>query len=284
MTVQLKLKKEPDIPIEADSITPTHFAGKKSSEIGELPILQGNRTLKLVDYFAVSGEPGETADDTDIVITGNLSKFKMIGKEMNGGKITIEGDVGMHLGAEMIAGRIHVKGSVGPWAAAEMKGGNIQIEGDAGDYLCSGYRGSTDGMQGGRVYVAGNVGREMGSHMRKGFIAVKGNVGEGAAVRMKGGSIIVCGTIGDRFGVEATKGMLFALGKLESLLPTYKFSGTAEREFTSYYVRYLKDRRPDFVSEDILGDAKWTKFIGDFAEADPKEEIYVLTKNNEHLL
>ena len=27
MTVQLKLKKEPDIPIEADTITPTHFAG-----------------------------------------------------------------------------------------------------------------------------------------------------------------------------------------------------------------------------------------------------------------
>jgi formylmethanofuran dehydrogenase subunit C len=284
MTVQLKLKKEPDIPIETDTITPTHFAGKKLSEIGELPILQGNRTLKLVDYFGISGKSGETADETEIVITGNLSKVKMIGKGMNGGKITIEGDVGMHLGAEMVAGRIHVKGSVGPWAAAEMKGGNIQIEGDAGDYLCSGYRGSTDGMQGGRVYVAGNVGREMASHMRKGFIAVRGNVGEGAAVRMKGGNIIVCSTIADRFGVEATKGMLFALGKLESLLPTYKFSGTSEREFTNYYVQYLKDRRPDFVSEDIAADAKWTKFMGDFAEADPKEEIYVLTKNNEHLL
>jgi formylmethanofuran dehydrogenase subunit C len=165
-----------------------------------------------------------------------------------------------------------------------MKGGNIQIEGDAGDYLCSGYRGSTDGMQGGRVYVAGNVGREMGSHMRKGFIAVKGDVGEGAAVRMKGGTIMVSGTIADRFGIEATKGMLFALGKLESLLPTYKFSGTSEREFTSYYVRYLKDKRPDFLSEDVSGDAKWTKFMGDFAEADPKIEIYVLSKNNEHLL
>ena len=284
MKTYLKLIQEPDIPIEADTITPTHFAGKSHSEIGKLPILQGNQTHDLAVFFNISGDVGPTPDETEISVEGNLRNVKMIGKGMDGGKIVVEGNVGMHLGAEMISGRIHVKGSVGAWAAAEMQGGNIQIEGDAGDYLCAGYRGSTDGMSGGRVYVAGNVGREMASHMRKGFIAIKGNVEGLSAARMKGGTIIVVGNMAARVGVQATKGMILCLGKIESVLPTYKFSGKSEREFVNYYLRYLKSRRPDFLSEDIDFSEKWVKFMGDFAEGDPKEEIYVRAINNEHLL
>ncbi|MFW9918001.1 MAG: formylmethanofuran dehydrogenase subunit C [Candidatus Thorarchaeota archaeon] len=283
MTVSLILTKEPDLPIEADTITPSHFAGKSTSEIGKLPILQGNKFLELGEFFKISGEAGDSPDTTEISISGNLQKVKMIGKGMNGGQITIDGDVGMYLGAEMIAGRIHVKGSVGPWAATEMAGGNIQIEGDAGDRLCAGYRGSIEGMSGGRVYVSGNVGREMASQMRKGFIAVKGNVGELAAAKMKGGTIIVCGSLAERSGVGATKGMIFALGKVESLMPTYLFSGTSEREFTNYYLRYLKSRRPDFLGEEISASEKWTKYMGDFAEGSPKQEIYVRANLNDHL-
>ena len=284
MTVYLKLTQEPDIPLEADTITPSHFAGKSAAEIGSLPVLQGNQTLELKTFFDVSGESGSSPDETEIVVSGNLKNVKMIGKGMSGGRITVEGDVGMYLGAEMIAGRIHVKGSVGSWAAAEMEGGNSQIEGDAADYLCAGYRGSPDGMKGGRVYVAGNVGREMGSHMRKGFVAVKGNVDTLAGVRMKGGTIIVVGDMAERVGVEATKGMILCLGKMDSLLPTYKFSGKSEREFTNYYLRYLRSRRPDFLTEDIDMNEKWSKFMGDFAEGDPKIEIYLQTSKNEHLL
>jgi formylmethanofuran dehydrogenase subunit C len=283
MTVILSLRKNPDIPLEADTITPTHFAGKNMKEIKALPVQKGNETLKLGDFFDISGDSGPTPDETDILVKGDLRKIKMIGKGMNGGTITVEGDTGMYLGAEMIAGRIHVKGSVGPWAAAEMEGGNIQIEGDAGDYLCAAYRGTTDGMKGGRVYVAGNVGREMAAHLRKGFIAVKGNVGTQAAIRMMGGTIIVVGDIAERVGVQATKGMIFCLGKIDSLFPTYKFSGSSEREFVNYYLRYLKDRRPDFLSENIDVSEKWTKFIGDFSEASPGEEIYVRALMNQHL-
>jgi formylmethanofuran dehydrogenase subunit C len=284
MTVNLSLKTEPDLPIEADMIVPHHFMGKTVEEIGKLPVLQGNQTLQLKDFFDIQGQAGETAEDTEIHIVGDLRKVKMIGKGMNGGRITVEGDVGMYLGAEMIAGRIHVKGSVGSWAAAEMQGGNIQIEGNAGDRLCTDYRGSKDGMTGGRVYVAGNVGREMGSHMRKGFITVKGNVDELAAARMSGGTIIVCGNLAGRVGASATKGMIFVLGKIESIMPTYVPSGTSEREFTNYYLRYVKSRRPDFIQADIPYTEKWMKFMGDLAEEDPKEEIYVRASKNGHLL
>jgi len=284
MTVILSLRKAPDIPLEADTITPTHFAGKGVKEIEEIPIQLGNEVLKLKDFFDISGESGPTPDETEILVKGDLRKVKMIGKGMNGGRIIVEGDTGMYLGAEMIAGRIHVKGSVGPWAAAEMEGGNIQIEGDAGDYLCAGYRGTTDGMRGGRVYVAGNVGREMAAHMRKGFIAVKGNVGPQSAIRMMGGTIIVVGNMAERVGVQATKGTIFCLGKIDSLFPTYKFSGSSEREFANYYLRYLKERRPDFLSEDIKSSEKWVKYMGDFAEASPGEEIYIRASKNQHLI
>ncbi len=284
MTVILSLRKAPDIPLEADTVTPTHFAGKGVKEIGEIPVQCGNEVLKLKDFFDVSGKSAPNPDETDILVKGDLRKVKMIGKGMNGGQITVEGDVGMYLGAEMVAGRIHVKGSVGPWAAAEMEGGNIQIEGDAGDYFCSGYRGTPEGMRGGRVYVAGNVGREMASHMRKGLIAVKGNVGPQSAIRMMGGTIIVIGDMAERVGVQATKGMIFCLGKMESLFPTYKFSGSSEREFINYYLRYLKERRPDFLSENISPSEKWVKYMGDFAEANPGEEIYIRASKNQHLI
>lgn len=284
MTVILSLRKVPDIPLEADTITPTHFAGKSVKEIKAISVQHGNETLTLGDFFDISGESGPTADETEILVKGDLKSVKMIGKGMNGGRITVEGDTGMYLGAEMIAGRIHVKGSVGPWAAVEMEGGNIQIDGDADDYLCSGYRGTAEGMKGGRVYVAGNVGREMAAHMRKGFIAVKGNVGPQSAIRMMGGTIIVIGDMAERVGVQATKGLIICLGKLTSLFPTYKFSGSSEREFINYYLRYLKDRKPDFLSEDIMISEKWVKYMGDFSEASPGEEIYIRSLKNQHLL
>ena len=280
----MSLKQVPDIPIEADTITPSAFAGKTIEQIGKLEVIQGSGSRELREFFEIKGNPAESAEETEIVLTGDLRKVKMIGKGMNGGIIKIEGDVGMHLGAEMIAGRISVKGSVDAWAGAEMSGGNIQIEGNAGDYLCACYRGSSDGMKGGRVYVAGNVGREMALHMRKGFIAVKGNVAEMAAARMKGGTIMVCGELGPRACTESTKGMVFALGKIDSISPTYKYSGSSEREFTGYYVRYLKSRRPDFIQSDISSSEKWAKFVGDFAEAEAKTEIYARLVLNTHLV
>jgi len=284
MTVLLTLKQVPDIPIEADMITPNAFAGKTLAQIGKLKVLQGRISCELQDFFDIKGEAADSAEETVISLSGDLRKVKFIGKGMNGGIINIDGDTGMHLGAEMVAGRITVSGSVDAWACAEIKGGNVQIEGDADDYLCAGYRGTPDGMTGGRVFVAGNVGNEMALHMRKGFIAVKGNVGDMAGVRMRGGTIIVCGELGPRACIEAAKGMVFALGKVNSLPPTYKYSGTSEREFTGYYIRYLKSRRPDFLESDILYSEKWMKFVGDFAEAESKMEIYTRLILTSHLV
>ena len=79
MTVILSLREAPDIPLEADTITPTHFAGKSVKDIEEIPIQQGNEVLKLKDFFDISGESGPTPDETEILIKGDLKKVKMIG-------------------------------------------------------------------------------------------------------------------------------------------------------------------------------------------------------------
>ncbi len=283
MTVVLTLKRPLDIPLEAEIITPSNFAKKTLAQIGKLSVHQGNQMYSLKDFFKIEGKAGKKSNETEIIVHGNLRKVKMIGKEMDGGRITVDGDAGMYLGAEMIAGRIHVKGSVDDWAAAEMKGGNIQIEGDAGYYLCAGYRGSKEGMQGGRVYVAGDVKGEMAAHMRRGFIAVRGNAQSPCAARMMGGTIIVVGDIDERVGLHAMRGMIICLGKVTSVLPTYKYSGSSEREFVNYYLRYLRSHRPDFLDENIGVNEKWMKFIGDFAEENPDEEVYVREVKNQHL-
>ncbi len=284
MTIHLHLKDIPETSLEADVITPSHFAGMSLSEIASLPLHLGNRTVPLSTFFEVSGTPSELVDSTEIRITGTLSRVKMIGKQMNGGRIFIEGDVGMYLGAEMIAGRIHVKGSVGHWAGAEMCGGNLQIEGDAGDHLCAGYRGSQEGMRGGRVYVAGDVGRGAAAHMRRGFIAIKGNLGENAAAKMLGGTIIVVGDVGPRTGINATRGMMFVLGKMDSILPTYRVTRVAPVEVAMYYLRYLNKIRPDFLQCSVSYEDDWVQLTGDFAEGRPRMLVFARYTANEHLL
>jgi formylmethanofuran dehydrogenase subunit C len=284
MPVTISLGNPLDLPVEAETLIPGALAGLALPEIRKLEVYQGNQTLSLGEIFTVKGRTGKTAGSTEIVLQGDLRKVKRIGQGMDGGLIRVEGSTGMYLGAEMVAGRIHVTGSVDSWAAAEMKGGNIQIEGDAADYLCAGYRGSWEGMNGGRVYVGGSVGREMASHLRRGFIAVKGNVEAPAAARMMGGSIIVVGNMKDRVGIQATRGMIFVLGSIESILPTYKFSGSSEREFVNYYLRYLQSKRPDFLEHSVGSEERWIKFLGDFAEEDTWAEIYVREAANKHLL
>jgi formylmethanofuran dehydrogenase subunit C len=284
MTVHLLVRETPDIPVETDTVTPSHFFKAGAKKIAALPVQQGNQTRELGDFFEIKGQLGDSVDSTEIQVSGDLRKFKMLGRGMKGGRLEIVGDAGMYVGAEMVAGRIHVTGSVGSWAGAEMQGGNVQIEGDAGDCLCASYRGSLEGMKGGRVYVAGDAGREMASHMRRGFIAVKGSVGDHAAAKMQGGTIVVLGALQQRFGISATRGMLIVLGKVESLLPTYRYSGTADREFVPYYLNYLRSRRPDFIPGAVEATEKWIKFMGDFAEGRPYVEVYARTAQNTHLL
>jgi formylmethanofuran dehydrogenase subunit C len=92
--ITLAIRSAVSVPIEAETITPHALTGKRVSEIEALPVVQGNATARLGDFFQVSGDA-----DGAVRLTGDCSRVKYIGKGMTDGRIEVDGDAGMHLGA-----------------------------------------------------------------------------------------------------------------------------------------------------------------------------------------
>ena len=72
------------------------------------------------DFFTVDGEGGD-----EIEIRGDAAKVKWIGRDMTRGRITVQGNAGMHLGAYLRGGGIEVTGNASDWVGAEMLNGLI---------------------------------------------------------------------------------------------------------------------------------------------------------------
>ena len=163
--VKLTLTKVPELYLEAENITPDHFAGKTAQQIGELHVHLGNTTAKISDYFTVEGKGGATAADTKIIISGPTDKVKYIGMKMTAGEIEVQGNTDMYTAAWMAGGKIHVKGNVDSFCAIGMTGGEFIVDGNAKNYLAASYRGDWRGMQGGKVIVKGNAGSDTATFM-----------------------------------------------------------------------------------------------------------------------
>jgi len=251
----LTLRIQPRAPLEAEVITPDHFEGKSAAAISAMPVMHGNQPALLGDFFEVSADGA-----SEIVLNGDLSRVKNIAARMSLGRVTVNGDAGMHLGAWMRGGEISVSGNTGDWAGAEMTGGKIHVCGNAGHGLGGAYRGSRHGMNRGLIVVEGNAGNEVGALMRRGLIVVKGEVGDFAGAFMIAGSIIVFGKMGIRAGAGLLRGTIVAFQTPE-LLPTFRYDCryrpvflklvfgelqlqgvTVPEEFaTGYYRRYSGD-------------------------------------------
>src|SRR5438132_9583489 len=94
------------IPVEAEIITPDQLAGKSPAEIAALPVQHGNAPAPLGEFFMIEGD----AADQHVVLEGDCAKVKLVGTGMKSGRITIRGNIGMHLGSEMTGGEIEVHG------------------------------------------------------------------------------------------------------------------------------------------------------------------------------
>jgi len=200
--ITLRLKEPTTIPIEADSICPDHFVG---------------------------------------VVEGDLRHVKKIGQRMTRGRITVRGDVGLHLGAYMSGGEITVEGNAGDWAGAHMQGGRLWIKGNAGHLLGAAYRGEKRGVNRGVIVVEGDAGREAGAQMRRGLIVVLGDVGDFAGARMIAGSIFVFGRLGARAGAGMKRGTIVAFGDHVELLPTFRYECRFQPVFLRYYLLRLRE-------------------------------------------
>jgi formylmethanofuran dehydrogenase subunit C len=256
------------LPIEADCLTPDSLASKSPAQIAMLPVQYGNALAPLGDFFSIEGD----SVDKELVIEGDCGRVKRIGAGMASGRITVRGDVGMHLGAEMTGGEVHVHGRAGDWAGAEMRGGRIHVHGDAGNLVGAAYRGGQIGMRGGVILIEGKAGNEVGAHMRRGLIAVGGDVGDFVGVSMIAGGVFVFGRTGLRPGAGMKRGTLAFGGEMPGLLPSFRYDCDYTPVFLRLYLRQL--RAWDFPVHDRLNAGSWRRYSGDLIERGKGEVLH----------
>jgi formylmethanofuran dehydrogenase subunit C len=252
-TITLTIKEQPPLYLEAEVFNPDALAGKKATEIADLPLAMGNTVQKVGDFFTVTGNGGATAAETKIIVNGDLTKVKYIGAKMSAGEVVINGSADMYVGAWMTGGKIHAKGNIGHFAATAMKGGEILVEGNAGNYLAAAYRGDWRGMQGGRIHVKGNAGSDIGYFMMGGEIVIDGNVDVHVMTHADGGKTVIKGNAKSRLGGQMVRGEIYLFGSVDVMMPGYKLIEDAELE-----VEGVK--------------AKFAVYIGDLGERHPKSK------------
>ncbi|MDW8044689.1 MAG: formylmethanofuran dehydrogenase subunit C [Nitrososphaerota archaeon] len=262
----LTLKYNLKVPLDASVISPDNFAGRSINEISSLKLWRGNKQVSLGEVFDVKGEAGSTANETNIIINGDLSKARRIGKDMSNGKIVVNGPAGLYVGEGIRGGVIMVNGDAGPWAGVGAKGGLIEIMGNAGDFLASSYRGARSGMEGGTIIVHGNAANEVGGWMKNGTVKIMGNAGIFIGPHMQGGSILVSGDCGGRAGAGMKGGRIVILGYIPSILPGFRI------EEIRGSVRIDGDR--------ISG--PFYLFNGDYVE-DGRGNLFISVNKNQHL-
>jgi formylmethanofuran dehydrogenase subunit C len=257
--VLLQPKGKIGIMIEAEVIRADTLAKKRGEEIEKLLVWQGPVQLPLGDFFEVEVRGTGQAEETVVVIEGDVSRVKRIGQGMKAGKLEILGSAGMHVGAEMAGGSILVRGDAGSWAGMEMKGGLLQILGNAGDHVGCSYRGSWKGMTGGQILIEGNAQSQLGSGLVGGQIVVAGNVESFCGIRQNGGLVLVKGNAVRGAGAEMTGGTLAVLGKIKQFSPGFVEAGREESPKLG----------------DLQLEGKFARFSGDYAiSKNPKGVLY----------
>jgi formylmethanofuran dehydrogenase subunit C len=228
------------LPVEADTLRPEALAGLAAAEVARLRLPHGNTSAEVGELFRVEGN----ADDSHLILEGDLCHVRAIGAGMASGRITVRGDVGPRPGLGMAGGELAIGGSAGVWAGAEMTGGLIRIAGDAGDGLGSALPGSRIGMREGVILVGGSVGEDVGLAMRRGLIAIKGGAGLGLGRSMIAGSVFSFGPVGELAGMGMKRGTIALFGQENpgdpGLLPTFAPSGRDRPPFLTIYLKQLR--------------------------------------------
>jgi len=262
MPLTLTLRQPTSIPIEVDVVQLDEVRGQSSDEVSRTRIHYGNKQPELGELFSVRGS---AADDEHIIWSGDCRKVKGIGAGMTGGRMTVEGNAGMHLGAEMSGGELVCLADADDWAGAEMRGGRLRIRGNAGHRLGAAYRGGRRGMTGGEILVDGSAGDEIGHAMRRGLIAVAGAAGDAIGFGLLAGSILVFGPSGAHPGAGMRRGtIVLAKETTDLLLPTFAYGTTGRFEFLEVALRHLA--RCGFAVPAECRETSWRRHSGDLLE------------------
>jgi formylmethanofuran dehydrogenase subunit C len=266
--IVLTPKEQPEVPIEANVITPDYFAGKNLEEIENIAIWNGNRQFRLKEFFDVSGETADNASEIKIIIDGDVYNTKRIGQGMSAGEIIVKGNANMYVGADMTGGKLTIEGNTGSWAGQDMKGGELTIMGDSADYVGSAYRGDWRGMSGGLITVHGNVGNEIAEFMLGGKMVIKGNAAIMPGIHMNGGLLIIEGNVVARTGGEMKGGTIVVKGIIDEFLAGFEYLGVEK----------------DIEVEGELIKGAFHKFKGDLATKGSSGIVYAAVAGNNHII
>ena len=253
------MKQRLDQRVDMSPLVCQKLEGMSGSEIGNIELQNGKRKIRVDELFRIKG-----SDTNNIVIQGSFAKLDFIGKQLDGGSITIHGDTGAYLGQEMKSGTIVVGGDAGLYAACEMKNGYIEIKGNAGDFLAAALPGNKTGMKGGTVLVKGNVGERAGDHMRRGTLLIEGNAGDYCGSRMVAGTIAVMGQTGRYLGYAMRRGTLL-LWNQPQLSATFNDCGAHTLAFLPILFASFRKFNSAFASEQASFN-RVQRYAGDMSE------------------
>ena len=253
------MKKRLDQRVDMSPLVCNKLEGLVPAEIAAIELQNGKRKIRVDELFRIKG-----SDAQNIVIEGSFSKLDFIGKQLDGGSITVHGDVGAYLGQEMKSGKIKVNGNTGIYAACEMKEGFLEINGNAGDFLASAQVGNKQGMKGGTVLVKGNVGERAGDHMRRGTLLIEGDAGDYCGSRMVAGTIAVMGNTGRNLGYAMRRGTLL-LWNQPQLSATFNDCGSHTLAFLPILFSSFKKINSKFAQESASFN-RVQRYAGDMSE------------------
>lgn len=259
MPLTLTLRSPTSIPLEVDSIRLETVRAQSPDEVRKALVQYGNKQKPLGEFFDVNGS---AADDNHLVWAGDCSKVKLIGAGLTEGRVTVEGNAGMHLGAEMRGGEIVCTGNAADWVGAEMKAGRIRIRGNVGNCAGAVYRGGRRGMSGGELLIDGDAGNELGHTLRRGLIAVGGKAGDAIGFNLLAGTILVFGSAGLRPGAGMRRGTIALFGDdPPAMLPTFRYACSYRPEYLRFYLLHL--RRLGFPVPEQCWNASCRRYCGD---------------------
>ncbi len=253
------LKSQPAQRVDMSPLTCDKLNGLSLTEIAALTLQNGKAKPRVDELFELAGD-----DTQNIVIKNSSEKLDFIGKELNGGAITIEGDAGAYCGLGMKNGAITVKGNAGIFAACEMKKGLFTVNGNVGDFLGGALVGNKMGMKGGIVLVKGNAGERVGDHLRRGIILIEGNAGDYCGSRMTAGTIAVMGNVGNHLGYAMRRGTLL-LWNQPKIPATFNDCGTHTLAFLPLLFASFKSLNSKFA-DSAAAFNRVQRFGGDMAE------------------
>jgi len=255
----LTLKYRPDQRVDMSPLVCQNLQGMEPAEIAGLELQSGKCRLRVAQLFNISGSDTQT-----IVIKNSFEKLDFIGRELDGGSITVEGDAGAYLAMGMQSGDIKVTGNAGLYAGCELKKGYLEITGNTGDFLGGALPGNKMGMKGGMILVKGDAGERVGDHLRRGTILIEGNAGDYCGSRMTAGTIAVMGQTGRYLGYAMRRGTLLLWHP--PLLPAgFNDCGTHTLAFLPMLFNAFKNLNSRFADASAAFN-RVQRYAGDMAE------------------